>query len=238
MTKVDKGVRSPVLELRDLRLAYQQGPREINVLNGAGGEVFAGEAIGLLGPSGAGKSSLLHIIGLLDHANSGDVIFEGENCAAADDDERTELRRTKLGFVYQFHHLLPEFSAVENVMLPQMIMGRTREEAEKRAAELLDSLGLADRLVHRPSQLSGGEQQRVAIARAVANQPTLLLADEPTDNLDPHTAENVFQQLMALVHNTGLATIVATHNLDVARRMDRIWRLEEGLLVEVEPAKV
>ena len=238
MTKVDKGVRSPVLELRDLRLAYQQGTREINVLNGAGGEVFAGEAIGLLGPSGSGKSSLLHIIGLLDHANSGAVVFEGENCADANDDERTELRRSKLGFVYQFHHLLPEFSAVENVMLPQMILGRTREESEKHAEKLLDSLGLADRLVHRPAQLSGGEQQRVAIARAVANQPTLLLADEPTGNLDPHTAENVFQQLMSLVRNTGLATIVATHNLDVARRMDRIWRMEDGLLIEVEPAKV
>ena len=235
---MDKGVRSPILELQNLQLAYRQGTREIKVLNGAGGEVFPGEAVGLLGPSGSGKSSLLHIIGLLDHPNSGAVLFDGQNCSELGDAERTELRRVKLGFVYQFHHLLPEFSAAENVILPQMILGRSRDEAEKRADELLDALGLADRLEHRPAQLSGGEQQRVAIARAVANEPSLLLADEPTGNLDPHTAENVFQQLMKLVRDTGLATIVATHNLDVARRMDRIWRLEEGHLLEVAPAEV
>jgi len=235
---VDKGVRSPILELQNLQLAYRQGSREIKVLNGAGGEVFPGEAVGLLGPSGSGKSSLLHIIGLLDHANEGAVLFDGQNCSDLGDNERTELRRTKLGFVYQFHHLLPEFSALENVILPLMILGKTRGQAEQRAEELLDALGLADRLEHRPAQLSGGEQQRVAIARAVANSPSLLLADEPTGNLDPHTAENVFQQLMALVRDTGLATIVATHNLDVARRMDRIWRLEDGHLVEVVPAEI
>jgi lipoprotein-releasing system ATP-binding protein len=235
---VDKGVRSPILELQNLQLAYRQGSREIKVLNGASGEVFPGEAVGLLGPSGSGKSSLLHIVGLLDHANAGAVLFDGQNCSELGDNERTGLRRAKLGFVYQFHHLLPEFSALENVMLPQMILGKTREQAEQRAEELLDALGLADRLEHRPAQLSGGEQQRVAIARAVANGPRLLLADEPTGNLDPHTAENVFQQLMALVRDTGLATIVATHNLDVARRMDRIWRLEDGHLVEAVPADI
>jgi len=235
---VEKSAPKPTLQLRDLRLTYSQGSRHIHVLSGADGMTMAGEAIGLLGPSGAGKSSLLHIIGLLDQPDSGAVIFEGEDCAKLTDAARTRLRRAKLGFIYQFHHLLPEFSALENVELPQMIMGRTRQEARAHALELLASLGLADRAEHRPAQLSGGEQQRVAIARAVANGPKLLLADEPTGNLDPHTAERVFENLMDLVRRTHLTAIIATHNLDVARRMDRVWRLEEGQLVEVVPADV
>ena len=235
---MEKSAPKPTLQLRDLRLTYSQGSRHIHVLSGADGMTMAGEAIGLLGPSGAGKSSLLHIIGLLDQPDSGAVIFEGEDCAKLTDAARTSLRRAKLGFIYQFHHLLPEFSALENVELPQMIMGRTRQEARAHALELLASLGLADRAEHRPAQLSGGEQQRVAIARAVANGPKLLLADEPTGNLDPHTAERVFENLMDLVRRTHLTAIIATHNLDVARRMDRVWRLEEGQLVEVVPADV
>jgi len=235
---VKKNAAQPILQLQDLHLTYSQGPRDIHVLDGAEGVAMAGEAIGLLGPSGAGKSSLLHIVGLLDQPNSGAVIFEGEDCAQLSDAERTRLRRTNLGFIYQFHHLLPEFSAIENVMLPQMILGSSREDAEKRANELLDALGLSARTEHRPAQLSGGEQQRVAIARAVANAPKLLLADEPTGNLDPHTAERVFQNLMDLVRGSGLTAIIATHNLDVARRMDRVWQLEDGLLVEVAPAAV
>ncbi len=235
---MEKSAPKPTLQLRDLRLTYSQGSRHIHVLSGADGMTMAGEAIGLLGPSGAGKSSLLHIIGLLDQPDSGAVIFEGEDCAKLTDAARTRLRRAKLGFIYQFHHLLPEFSALENVELPQMIMGRTRQEARAHALELLASLGLVDRAEHRPAQLSGGEQQRVAIARAVANGPKLLLADEPTGNLDPHTAERVFENLMDLVRRTHLTAIIATHNLDVARRMDRVWRLEEGQLVEVVPADV
>lgn len=233
-----KSAAQPILQLQDLHLTYSQGSRDIHVLDGAEGVAMAGEAIGLLGPSGAGKSSLLHIVGLLDQPNSGAVIFEGEDCAQLSDAERTRLRRTNLGFIYQFHHLLPEFSAIENVMLPQMILGSSRQDAEKRANELLDALGLSARTEHRPAQLSGGEQQRVAIARAVANEPKLLLADEPTGNLDPHTAERVFQNLMDLVRGSGLTAIIATHNLDVARRMDRVWQLEDGLLVEVAPAAV
>ena len=235
---MDKRAAQTILQLQDLNLTYGQGSRDIRVLAGAEAVAMGGEAIGLLGPSGAGKSSLLHIIGLLDQPNSGSVIFEGEDCAGLSESERTRLRRSKLGFIYQFHHLLPEFSALENVALPQMILGRSREDASVRAHALLKSLGLTDRLEHRPTQLSGGEQQRVAIARAVANEPKLLLADEPTGNLDPHTAERVFENLMELVRNSGLTAIIATHNLEVARRMDRVWRLEDGHLVEVMPARV
>ncbi len=235
---MESSVPQPLLLLRDLQLIYRQGSREIHVLEGAGGTVHAGEAIGLLGPSGSGKSSLLHIIGLLDQPSGGEVIFEGLDCAGLSDAERTRLRRVKLGFVYQFHHLLSEFTALENVVLPQMILGLAREAAEQHASELLEGLGLAGRIDHHPSQLSGGEQQRVAIARAVANKPVLLLADEPTGNLDPPTAERVFQNLMESVKGSGLTAIIATHNLDVARRMDRIWRLEKGRLVEAAPADV
>jgi lipoprotein-releasing system ATP-binding protein len=235
---LDSGTRIPILSLRDVDLAYHQGERNIEILKGASGEVYAGETVGLLGPSGAGKSSLLHLLGLLDRPNSGSIILDDADCTVLSDRERTLIRRSKLGFVYQFHHLLHEFSALENVVLPQLILGKTRVDAEKHAKELLDHLGIADRLDHRPGQLSGGEQQRVAIARAVANTPKLLLADEPTGNLDPETAEIVFQQLLTLVRETGLTAIIATHNLDLARRMTRIWKLDQGKIVESAPADV
>ncbi|MEC9368793.1 MAG: ABC transporter ATP-binding protein [Pseudomonadota bacterium] len=229
---MDKRATSPILVLRDLHLGFHQGTRTVDVLKGAAGEVEPGEAVALLGPSGAGKSTLLHLIGLLEAPDSGSIIIEGEDCGRMSDGERTRVRREKLGFVYQFHHLLPEFSAIENVILPQLILGRSWSESESRAHELLVSLGLSERMDHRPAELSGGEQQRVAIARAVANRPCLLLADEPTGNLDPETAERVFQQLIKLVKGAGLTAIIATHNLDLAARMSRIWRLEAGQIVE------
>jgi len=226
------------LSLRDVDLAYHQAERSIEILNGASGDVYAGETVGLLGPSGAGKSSLLHLLGLLDRPNAGSIVFDGADCTVLSDRERTLIRRSKLGFVYQFHHLLQEFTALENVILPQLILGKTRVDAEKYAMKLLDQLGLAGRLDHRPGLLSGGEQQRVAIARAVANSPKLLLADEPTGNLDPETAEIVFQQLLKLVKDTGLTAIIATHNLDLARRMTRIWKLDQSKIVESAPADI
>jgi lipoprotein-releasing system ATP-binding protein len=226
------------LSLRDVDLAYHQAERSIEILNGASGEVYAGETVGLLGPSGAGKSSLLHLLGLLDRPNAGSIVFDGADCIVLSDRQRTLIRRSKLGFVYQFHHLLQEFTALENVILPQLILGKTRADAEKHAMKLLDQLGLAGRLDHRPGLLSGGEQQRVAIARAVANSPKLLLADEPTGNLDPETAEIVFQQLLKLVKDTGLTAIIATHNLDLARRMSRIWKLDQSKIVESAPADI
>jgi len=230
--------KQPILELKDLNLVYEQGSRKIHVLRGASARVNAGEIIALLGPSGSGKSSLLHIIGLLDKAKQGSVILDGVDCASLSDNQRTAVRRSTIGFVYQFHHLLPEFSALENVMMPQLIAGISKAQAEKRARHLLESLGLADRVEHRPPQLSGGEQQRVAISRAVANSPKLLLADEPTGNLDPETAERVFSELTRLVEVEGLTAIFATHNLDIARRMNRVWRLEEGIILEVSPKKL
>jgi lipoprotein-releasing system ATP-binding protein len=223
-----------VLRLERLERAYTQGNRRIDVLKGASASFYPGEAVALLGPSGAGKSTLLHIAGLLERPDSGQVLIDGVDCVALSDSEQTRMRRMEVGFVYQFHHLLPEFTALENVVLPQMILGRSRGEAETRAKELLKSLGLEERWDHRPAQLSGGEQQRVAIARAVANGPKVLLADEPTGNLDPPTAERVFEQLIALIRNSGVAAVIATHNLDLAARMDRTLRLTDGLLVEEE----
>jgi lipoprotein-releasing system ATP-binding protein len=190
--------------------------------------------VALVAPSGAGKSTLLHVAGLLEHPDHGDVFIDGLATAILPDSERTRIRRNEIGFVYQFHRLLPEFSALENVMLPQMIRGLSRGECEKRATELLAYLGLRGRLKHRPAELSGGEQQRVAIARAVANAPRILLADEPTGNLDVHTAGHVFNALTQLVRASGLATIIATHNMDLAARMDRRVTLREGRVVEVE----
>jgi lipoprotein-releasing system ATP-binding protein len=227
-----------VISCRNLYKTFNQGELDVPVLSGINLEVSKGETLAIIGASGSGKSTLLHLLGGLDAPSSGEIQILGQDILNIKEDARCKLRNVSLGFIYQFHHLLPEFSAAENVILPQMILGKTRDDAEKHADELLGALGLADRLEHRPAQLSGGEQQRVAIARAVANAPSLLLADEPTGNLDPHTAEKVFQQLMKLIHDTGLATIVATHNLDVARRMDRIWQLEEGNLLEVAPADV
>ena len=231
---MDNPERTAVLRLEDLERSFSQGDRRLDVLKKASATFYPGETVALLGPSGAGKSTLLHIAGLLEKADGGRVVLDGTDCAALDDDERTRIRRMEVGFVYQFHHLLPEFSAAENVVLPQLILGRTRPDAEIRAEALLETLGLKERLDHRPAELSGGEQQRVAIARAVANGPKVLLADEPTGNLDPHTAEKVFDELMRLVRDEGVAAVLATHNLDLAARMDRTLRLTDGHLVEEE----
>jgi len=222
---------SEVLALEGIRRTFQQGEAHLEVLRGASLHVTAGEVVALVGPSGSGKSTLLHLAGLLERPDDGRIIVDGTACQHISEAERTLLRRRKIGFVYQFHHLLPEFSALENVMLPRRIAGRGKEEARTRAAEILRTLGLGERLEHRPAQLSGGEQQRVAIARAVANQPVLLLADEPTGNLDQRTADVVFEQLLRLAHDHGLAALVATHNTQLAGRMDRIVRLDGGILV-------
>jgi len=222
----------PALRLDGLTRRFHQGRDDLEVLKGAALAVHPGEIVALVGPSGAGKSTLLHICGLLEKPDTGEVFLAGEPCGKLSDDRRTQLRRIHLGFVYQYHHLLPEFSALENVVLPQMIAGTSRKRAAERAQELLSRLGLGPRAEHRPGQLSGGEQQRVAIARALANQPKVLLADEPTGNLDPHTADGVFDELMRLVRDEGLAALIATHNPDLARRMDRVVRLQDGVLVE------
>ena len=227
-----------ILKLEGLKRAFKQGQREITVLAGASADLWPGEAVALVGPSGAGKSTLLHIAGLLESPDHGRVVVNGLDCARMDDDQRTRVRRTEMGFVYQFHQLLPEFSALENVVLPQMILGKQRRAAEVRARELLGSMGLAQRVDHRPAELSGGEQQRTAICRGLANAPKLLLADEPTGNLDPTTSERVFHELIELIHATGVGALIATHNMDLARRMDRVLRLEGGLLHEIRPERV
>ncbi len=219
------------LALRDIRRTFHQGDRTLEVLRGAELELRPGEIVALVGPSGAGKSTLLHIAGLLEKPDGGDVLLDGRPAAGLSDAERTALRGRYLGFVYQYHHLLPEFSALENVMLPQMLVGTSRAVARSRAHELLTMVGLAERESHRPARLSGGEQQRVAIARAVANAPRVLLADEPTGNLDHATSDTVFRQLLALTRGAGLAALIATHNPELAARMDRIVRLEDGLIV-------
>ncbi len=224
----------PILFLHQVERTYQQGEEKLHILNSAELAIWAGQSVALVGPSGAGKSTLLHIAGLLEHPDHGDVYIDGRGTAILPDHERTRIRRNEIGFVYQSHHLLPEFTAIENVLLPQMIRGLSRGEARKRAVELLDYLGLANRLNHRPAELSGGEQQRVAIARAVANAPRILLADEPTGNLDVHTADHVFAALAQLVRASGLATIIATHNMELAARMDRRVTIRDGLVVELE----
>ena len=220
------------LVLDGIHRGFLQGRQRLTVLSGACLEVRPGEIVGLLGPSGAGKSTLLHIAGLLERPDEGEVRISGERCGGLNDDRRTRIRRRQLGFVYQYHHLLPEFSALENVVLPQMIAGISRTAAAAKGRLLLEGMGLAARLDHRPGQLSGGEQQRVALARALANDPSLLLADEPTGNLDPHTAEGVFDQLLTLVRGARLAALIATHNPDLAARMDRRVILRDGVLVE------
>jgi lipoprotein-releasing system ATP-binding protein len=234
----DTGLVPAVLKLDGLRRSFKQGEREIHVLNGAGAELHAGQAVALVGPSGAGKSTLLHIAGLLETPDAGSVVVNGRDCAKLNDEQRTRVRRAELGFIYQFHQLLPEFSALENVVIPQMILGKSRKQAQERAGELLSKLGLAERMDHRPAQLSGGEQQRTAICRALANKPKLILADEPTGNLDPRTSEHVFQELIGLFRSEGVAALIATHNLELASRMDRVLRMENGLLIEVAPAAV
>jgi lipoprotein-releasing system ATP-binding protein len=223
----------PLLFLHAIRREFHQGDAKLEVLRDAELAVWRGESVALVAPSGSGKSTLLHIAGLLEQPDGGEVYIDAAPTSNLSDVQRTRIRRTDIGFVYQFHHLLPEFTAVENVMLPQMIRGLGRAEAEKRAAELLSYLGLKDRLTHRPTELSGGEQQRVAIARAVANAPRILLADEPTGNLDVHTADHVFSTLGQLVRASGLAAIIATHNLDLAAQMDRRVTLRDGQVVEL-----
>ncbi len=222
---------APALELRQIVRTYQQAGERLEVVRGASLALRAGEIVALVGPSGAGKSTLLHVAGLLERPDGGEVLVAGKECGSMSDGERTAIRRKNLGFVYQFHHLLPEFSALENVMLPQMIAGVARGAAKERARHLLGLVGLAARASHRPARLSGGEQQRVAIVRALANAPRILLGDEPTGNLDQHTADEVTAVLLDIVRNAGLAALFATHNLDLARRMDRIVALEEGRLV-------
>ena len=228
----------PVLQLQGLTRTFRQGDREIPVLQGASAELYPGQAVALVGPSGAGKSTLLHIAGLLETPDGGRVIVNGADCSRLTDSERTRVRRTEMGFVYQFHQLLPEFSALENVLLPQMIRGVPRRAGEARAKQLLTMLGLGERLAHQPSQLSGGEQQRTAIARALANAPRLLLADEPTGNLDPLTSAHVFNELLELIRHTGVAALMATNNLALASRMHRVLILERGQLIETTPASV
>jgi lipoprotein-releasing system ATP-binding protein len=221
------------LEILSVCQSYNQGNDAVSVLEGASLTIMPGQSVALVAPSGSGKSTLLHIAGLLEQPRSGEVLVGGRPTAALDDAGRTRLRRTEIGFVYQFHHLLPEFSARENVMMPQLIRGLDRDEALRRADELLTFLGLGARLQHRPSELSGGEQQRVAIARAVANAPRVLLADEPTGNLDPKTSDHVFATMTALVRASGLAALVATHNLALAARMDRRVTLQDGQIHEL-----
>jgi lipoprotein-releasing system ATP-binding protein len=224
----------PVIYLHEIKRQYMQGEVPLIILDGAKLALWAGQSVALVAPSGSGKSTLLHIAGLLEAPDSGEVYVGGAPTSQLPDIERTQLRRTEIGFVYQSHRLLPEFSALENVMMPQMIRGLKRSESVKRAKEILSYLGLGDRITHRPAELSGGEQQRVAIARAVANAPRVLLADEPTGNLDPHTADHVFQALMQLVKATQVSMLIATHNMELAGRMDRRVSLANGQVVELE----
>jgi len=230
---MNDGREAPALWLQSVERRYGRGETRIEVLGGADLALWAAQSVALIAPSGAGKSTLLHLAGLLEKPDGGEVHVGGAKTSAMSDDARTALRRSEIGFVYQFHHLLPEFSAAENLILPQMIRGLSRAEAGKRAGELLSYLGLGARQSHRPAELSGGEQQRVAIGRAVANSPRILLADEPTGNLDPKTADMVFGTLTALVKASGLAALIATHNLDLAGRMDRRVTLQDGKVVEL-----
>jgi lipoprotein-releasing system ATP-binding protein len=226
--------KRPLLFLHAISRRFRQGDNTLDILKSAELAVWPGQSVALIAPSGAGKSTLLHVAGLLEQPDAGEVYIDSVATSNLADLERTRIRRDDIGFVYQFHHLLPEFSAVENVMLPQMIRGLKKSEARTRASELLSYLGLKDRLEHRPAELSGGEQQRVAIARAVANAPRILLADEPTGNLDQRTSQRVFATMSQLVRASGLAAIIATHNLDIASQMDRRVTIREGGVVELE----
>jgi lipoprotein-releasing system ATP-binding protein len=223
-------MNEPVLSLRGVVRSYPSGERTLEVLKGADLDVYPGEMIGLIGPSGSGKSSLLHAAGLLERPNAGEIVIEGRDCSKLNERARTRVRLGSIGFVYQFHHLLPEFTALDNVAMPLMIAGRPRAQARARAQALLAQLGLGERLQHQPAQMSGGEQQRVAIARALANGPRIVLADEPTGNLDPGTSEAVFKALYDLCRGEGVAALVATHNMELARFMDRVFALKDGHL--------
>ena len=225
---------APAIYLKGIERHYRQGDATLDILNGAELAVWPAQSVALIAPSGAGKSTLLHIAGLLEHQDAGEVFINQVPTSALGDSARTRLRRTEVGFVYQAHHLLPEFTALENVMMPQLVRGLSARKADARARELLSYLGLKERFDHRPSELSGGEQQRVTIARAVANAPRILLADEPTGNLDPRTSERVFSAMTQLVKASGLAAIIATHNMDIAARMDRRVTLRDGKVVELE----
>ncbi|PYE35672.1 lipoprotein-releasing system ATP-binding protein [Rhizobium sp. PP-F2F-G38] len=221
------------LELSGVERHYSQGEQALSILKGADFRLLGGQTVALVAPSGTGKSTLLHLAGLLERPDAGEVSINGRACGSLSDPERTAIRRNEIGFVYQFHHLLPEFTAVENIMMPQLIAGLSKKEARERASALLDYMRIGHRAEHRPSELSGGEQQRVAIARAVANAPFVLLADEPTGNLDPETAGYVFEALKALVKQSGLAAMIATHNYDLASKMDRRITLQDGKVVEL-----
>jgi lipoprotein-releasing system ATP-binding protein len=220
-----------LLRVEGLERAFEQGGETLNVLHGLNMSLEKGEMVAMVGPSGAGKSTLLQLIGLLDTPTGGRISIAGRDVTGMNDEGRTKLRQSFIGFVYQFHYLQPEFSALENIVLPQMIAGKSRKEAEARAEELLTAMGLQHRMTHRPARLSGGEQQRVAIARALANKPKLLLADEPTGNLDPKTSSEVFEILIELVRQTGIGALIATHNMDLAEQMDRILELKGGRLI-------
>ena len=219
-----------VLSLRGVTRTYDTAQGGLTVLKGVDLDVMPGQLIGLIGPSGSGKSSLLHAAGLLERPTTGQVIFDGQDAGGLDEEARTRLRLNRVGFIYQFHHLLPEFDARDNVALPLRIAGHKAADAHARAVELLSALGLADRVTHQPAQLSGGEQQRVAIARALANRPRLLLADEPTGNLDPSTSQSVFESLRDLAQTTGVAALIATHNMELAGHMDRVFAIKDGHL--------
>ena len=225
-------MNSPVLSLRGVTRTYTTGQGDLTVLKGVDLDIFPGELVGLIGPSGSGKSSLLHAAGLLERPTSGEVRIDGEDVGALDERARTRLRLSRVGFVYQFHHLLPEFDARDNVALPMRIAGYSLDQARARAEEALGALGLSGRTLHQPAQMSGGEQQRVALARALANRPRLLLADEPTGNLDPATSQTVFEALQKLVKETGVAALIATHNMELAGHMDRVFALKDGHLEE------
>jgi len=227
---MNSGTDQPVLQLDNITREYAQGDVTLKIFKDLNFSMHAGQIIGLVGQSGSGKSSLLHIAGLLEKPTAGNVIVAGRNCTKLDDNARTKIRRFAIGFIYQFHHLLPEFSALENVVLPQLIAGASLKEAEARAKQLLDKLGLKSRIEHRPPELSGGEQQRVAICRALANRPLILLADEPTGNLDPKTSEVVHAEFLHLIEEEGLAALIATHNLDLANKMHGVVSLENGIL--------
>lgn len=224
------------LKLDKISKHYYQGNQKLEVLKEIDLEIKTNEVVALIGPSGSGKSTMLQIAGLLDRPAKGEILLNGENCSKADDGLRTAMRRNYLGFVYQYHNLLPDFNALENVMMPQLIAGAKMSAVREKAEWLLNRLGLKDRMAHRPAELSGGEQQRVAIARALANTPKLLLADEPTGNLDPHTSDNVFLELLDIVKETGLSALIATHNLELAGKMDRQVQLKDGRLVDLRPA--
>ncbi len=225
--------RRPILSVRNLHRTYKSGEGTLTVLNGADIDIFPGEMIGLVGPSGSGKSTLLHAAGLLEKPDAGQVYINGRECLKLSDNERTSIRRQSIGMVYQFHHLLREFTALDNVAIPQMIAGKSQAAARAEAKRLLTIVGLEHRLDHTPSQMSGGEQQRVAISRAIANRPQVLLGDEPTGNLDPATSTRVFQSLLTLTRQEGFSALVATHNMELTQFMDRVLTVRDGMIVSV-----